>query len=161
MNARESSRPVSVVGAWSGPFDAGASRWLLIPGCKTNNHIQALLAVVLFILDTLFLHERQRAPGRGRLVQALGRAGRGPPGVWGGPQATERKLKNTAGGFGEAGWQWGADIFIYAKTPDVFFFFFFLSLELRPPSTSGPEPPVCIPAAAQSRKGVGRLGSPK
>ena len=114
-----------VVGAWSGPFDAGASRWLLIPGCKTNNHIQALLAVVLFILDTLFLHERQRAPGRGAWSRPSGEQAGVPRGV-GGPQAQRGKLKNTAGGFGEAGWQWGADIFIYARAPDVFFFFFFL-----------------------------------
>ena len=77
--------------------------------------------MVLFILDTLFLNERQRAPGRGRLVQALGRAGRGLPGVWGGPQVTEREVKNTAGGFGGAGSQLGADRFIYAMTPDFYF----------------------------------------
>ena len=38
---------------------------------------------------------------------------------------------------------------------------FFPLLEFNPPSKSGSEPPLCIPAAAQSRKGLGRLGSPK
>ena len=73
-------------------------------------------------------------------------AGRGPPGVWGGPQTTEREGKNTAGGFG-GGLAVGCRQIYLRQT-------FFL-LEFHPPSKSGPEPLICIAAAAQSRKGVG------
>ena len=61
----------------------------------------------------------------------------------------EREVKNDAGGFGGAGSQWGANRFSYAKTPNVFFL-----LEFHPASKSDPEPPLCIPDAAQTRKGV-------
>ena len=62
------------------------------------------VAVVLFTLDTVFLHERQRelqaGEGDGRLVLTLGRADRDPPGcgvVPGHNKLAESEVKNTAG----------------------------------------------------------------